>query len=99
VRGVVVAWLAALSIITYRSIRDDHMPPVPGRLLGASGLFGLLALLAEYPPAATTAVALAVGFDLAAAITPGAIPQGMGGTRGTATPPPAGSTAAGRGQH
>jgi hypothetical protein len=81
VRGVTVAWLGALAIISYRTIRDDKMPPVPGRLLGASGAFALLALLAEYGPAAPFAVTVAFGLDLAALLAPGVIPASFGGTR------------------
>lgn len=60
------AWLFGMGIITWRFVTKKHQPPVPGTLLSASGLFALLALLAEYEAAAPAAVALAWGFDLAA---------------------------------
>lgn len=89
--GIVLAWLTAMGIITYRDIRVNHGPPIPGQLLGASGLFVLLALLAEAPNAAPVAAALGWGFDLAALLN--ILPQGFGGPQpkaGTArssTPP------------
>lgn len=60
------AWLVGEGIISYRAIRDTHLPPVPGALLASSGLFAALALLAEAERARGLAVALAWGFDLAA---------------------------------
>ena len=75
--GIVLAWLAGMGIITYRSIKQDGGPPAPGQLLGASGLFVLLALLAEAPNAAPVAAMLAWGFDLAALLD--ALPEGLAG--------------------
>lgn len=63
--GIILAWLAGQGIIVYRSIKKDHAPPVPGQMLAATGLFALLALLAEYQPARTAATALAFGVDVA----------------------------------
>ena len=65
-RGIILAWLIGEGIIVYRSVSKDHAPPVPGALLATSGLFVLLALLAEYQPARFLATALAFGVDLAA---------------------------------
>lgn len=59
-----VCWLFGEGIVIYRSAKTYHAPPGPGTLLASSGLFVLLALLAEYPPARRTAIALALGFDL-----------------------------------
>lgn len=63
--GITLAWAAGMGIITYRAFGKDHRPPVPGQLLAATGLFALLALLAEYEPARTTATAFAFGVDIA----------------------------------
>ncbi len=65
-RGVTMAWFAGLGLITWRSFKQTRKPPVPGQLLGASGAFALLALLAEYQPAAGAAALLAWGLDVAA---------------------------------
>lgn len=65
-RGIVLAWLIGEGIIVYRSVGKSHAPPVPGRMLAASGLFVLLAILAEYEPARFLATALAFGVDIAA---------------------------------
>lgn len=64
--GLVLAWLVGEGIIVYRSVKRDHSPPIPGALLASSGLFVLLALLAEADSARPVATALAWGFDLAA---------------------------------
>jgi hypothetical protein len=64
-RGVILAWAAGMGIITYRSVVREHRPPVPGQMLAATGLFAALAVLAEYPPAATAAATFAFGIDLA----------------------------------
>lgn len=63
--GITLAWAAGMGIIVYRSLGKQHRPPVPGQLLAATGLFALLALLAEYEPARTTATAFAFGVDVA----------------------------------
>lgn len=64
--GITLAWLIGETIIVWRSVTRNHRPPMPGELLGSAGLFALLALLAEYPPARTTATLMAFGLDLAA---------------------------------
>jgi hypothetical protein len=64
--GITLAWLIGETIIVWRSVTKNHRPPMPGELLGSAGLFALLALLAEYPPARTTATLMAFGLDLAA---------------------------------
>jgi hypothetical protein len=66
VAGITLAWLIGETIIVWRSVTKQHRPPMPGELLGSAGLFALLALLAEYPPARTTATLMAFGLDLAA---------------------------------
>ena len=62
----VAAWLIGEGIISWRAIRQTKAPPVPGALLASSGLFALLALLAESDQARPLAVTLAYGFDLVA---------------------------------
>lgn len=64
--GITLAWLIGETIIVWRSVAKNHRPPMPGELLGSSGFFALCALLAEYPPARTTATLLAFGIDIAA---------------------------------
>lgn len=64
-RGIVLAWAVGLGIMTWRTAQQYGQPPVPGRLLGASGVFAMLALLAEYQPAAPAAQLAAWGFDIA----------------------------------
>jgi hypothetical protein len=90
--GIVSAWLFGMGIISYRFIARKHMPPVPGTMLSASGLFALLALLAEYPAAAPAAVLAAWGFDLAALLN--ILPGELGGPKIT-TPAGSGAVASG----
>jgi|SRR5215472_8867381 len=66
--GITLAWLIGESIIIWRSVTKQHRPPMPGELLAGAALFAMLALLAEYPPARTTATAMAFGLDLAAVL-------------------------------
>lgn len=62
----ILAWFIGEGIISYRAIKNTHAPPVPGALLATSGIFGLLAILAEFDAARPTATLLAYGFDIAA---------------------------------
>lgn len=64
-RGILLAWVAGLGLITWRGIKKDHKPVSPGQYAAASGLYALLAMVSEYGPAAPVAVLLAWGFDLA----------------------------------
>ena len=64
--GITLAWLIGETIIVWRSVGRNHRPPMPGELLGSSIFFALLAMLAEYPPARTTATLMAFGVDIAA---------------------------------
>lgn len=59
-------WMVGEGIIVYRQVKQNHAPPMPGALIASSGLFALLALIAESDAARPLAVALAAGFDLAA---------------------------------
>jgi hypothetical protein len=62
----VTAWLVGVGIISYRSAKANHAPPLPGELIISSGVFVLLGLLAESERARFLAQALAWGFDIAA---------------------------------
>jgi hypothetical protein len=64
--GFVMAWMVGEGIIIYRSVKENKAPPGPGQLLLSSGVFVLLALLAESKEARTLATTLAWGFDIAA---------------------------------
>lgn len=64
-RGVILAWGVGMGIIVYRAALKEHRPPVPGQMLAASGLFALLAVVAEYEPAAGAAALFAFGIDVA----------------------------------
>jgi len=106
--GFVSAWLFGMGIITWRYVAQQHRPPIPGSMLAASGFFALLALVAEYEPAAGAAMLTAWGVDLAALLNlfPGTPlfgnPPAKGAAAGTAgatgtTQAPGTSTAGGRG--
>ena len=100
--GIVLAWLVGEGILTYRSFKNDHRPPLPGQLLASSGLFVMLGLLAEAEQARFLAAALAWGFDIAAlmnilpAVATGATMTTSGAQTGTAQAPGT-TTAGGRG--
>ena len=63
-QGVIGSWLVGQTIIIYRIVTREQRPPVPGELLGSSGLFLLLMLLAIGAP--SLAVTIGVGVDIAA---------------------------------
>jgi len=84
-RGIILAWLIGEGVIVYRSVAKNHAPPVPGALLSTSGLFILLAVLAEYQPAEYLATALAFGVDIAALLNL----WGVGGAAPAPAPAPA----------
>lgn len=98
-RGLVLAWAVGLGILSWRTAQQYHKPPVPGRLLGASVVFVVLALIAEYEPARRAAVLAAWGFDLAVFFQAG--PQQLTSTAGfrtnKASPLPGSPPAAGEG--
>lgn len=98
--GLVTAWLFGMGLITYRYVTKQHQPPIPGALLGASGFFALLAVVAEYQPAAGAAAAVGWGVDIAALL--GLFPESVAGPtaakKATGTTQAKGTTtAAGRG--
>lgn len=76
-RGIFLAWLAGLGLMTWRELEQVRRPPPPGRYLAASGLYAALGLIAEYPPAAPAAALAAWGFDLAIFLQ--VLPEQVGG--------------------
>lgn len=62
----IAAWLTGEGIIIYRSVKQQKAPPGPGQLLLSSGVFVMLALLAEAKSAKSLATTLAWGFVAAA---------------------------------
>lgn len=61
--GFVVAALVGEGILVFRAYKRSKRLPLPGELLGVSGLFAMLGILAEFQP--TLATTLAVGFNIA----------------------------------
>jgi hypothetical protein len=74
--------VAGLGVVTWRYTRVSHRLIPPGVLLGITGLFAALGLLADYPPATGFAVALGWGLDVAALMN--VLPAGLAGQVGTA---------------
>lgn len=64
-RPILLAWLAGIGLITWRGVRVVHRPVSPGQYAAASGVYVLLALVAEWEPAAAVAALTAWGFNLA----------------------------------
>ena len=93
--GIALAWAVGEGILIYRSVRYQHGPPVPGALLASSGLFVLLALLAQADRARFLATALAWGFDAAAFMNlfPPVTGAGTDAPRGGILPTPSGKPA------
>jgi hypothetical protein len=88
-KGILLAWLAGMGIITWRGVRQYKRPVPPGQYLAASGLYGALALLAEFQPAAGVATLLAWGFDLAIVLQ--VLPQQVAGAKSTTNLNPEGA--------
>lgn len=76
--GFVGAWLVGTGLVVWRQVHASHKPPVPGTLLGVTGMFAALALLADISPAARPAITWAAwGLDLAGVLN--LWPKGLGG--------------------
>lgn len=75
--GLVGAWLVGESLFIWRQVHVTHRLPVPGDLLGITGLFALLGFAAAYQPAGKLVTAVAWGLDIAAFFN--ALPAGLGG--------------------
>jgi hypothetical protein len=66
VGGLAGAWLAGVAIVAWRETKQSGHMPVPAALLGVTGLFAALSLLAEIaPPARKVITITAWGLDLA----------------------------------
>jgi hypothetical protein len=66
VGGLAGAWLAGVAIVAWRETKASGHMPVPAALLGVTGLFAALSLLAEIaPPARKVITITAWGLDLA----------------------------------
>jgi hypothetical protein len=64
--GFMAAWLLGESIVIWREVTRSHKAPAPAQLLGVTGLFAVLALIADVAPnARRTVVMLAFALDLA----------------------------------
>jgi hypothetical protein len=76
--GLAGAWLAGTGIVAWRETRQSGHMPVPAALLGVTGLFALLALLAEVVPSSRPVVtALGWGLDVAGFLN--VLPNGLFG--------------------
>ena len=76
--SLAAAWLAGEAIVIWRMVHKDHRPPVPGALLGITGLFLALGLVADIVPASARLVGVAAwGLDVAAFLN--ALPAGLSG--------------------
>lgn len=65
--GLTAAWLAGTGIVAWREVHSSggHLP-VPGALIGVTGLFAVLALLADVSPRSRPVITLAAwGLDVA----------------------------------
>lgn len=83
----IAEWLAATGIIVFRSVKKNHGPPSPGALLATSGLFVMLAVLADAGPGAEkVAVLFGAGIDIAAFMN--LFQTGVAKTKPTPAPSP-----------
>lgn len=89
---LIAAWLVGEGIICYRTVKNLKAPPGPGQLLISSGVFVLLALLAESSKARPAAIILAVGVDIAAFMNLAPTFTGGGGEAKANNTPPGGPT-------
>jgi hypothetical protein len=66
VGGLAGAWLLGEAIVIWRQVHKSRRLPVPGQLLGITGLFAAVALVADASGSARPVVTLlAWGIDLA----------------------------------
>lgn len=91
-RAILLAWLGGMGLITWRGVKQYKKPVAPGQYLAASGVYAVLALVAEYQPAAPIAALMAWGFDLAVLLQ--VMPSEIGGAKTTASPAAKTATAA-----
>lgn len=77
-RGLTAAWLTGMAIVVWRQVHNSHQPPVPGTLVGVTGLFAALALISDAAPSTQRIVTLvAWGLDLAGLMN--VLPNGLFG--------------------
>ena len=75
-KGVLLAWLTALTISTVDSLRAGQGMPIPGVLVGDSVIMAVLGLTAEVAP--TPSALAAWGFLIAAVLaSPQVIPPAL----------------------
>jgi hypothetical protein len=78
VGGLAAAWLLGEAIVVWREVHLSHRLPVPGQLLGVTGLFLVLGLIADSSAAARPVVTLlAWGLDIAGLLN--VLPGGLYG--------------------
>ena len=76
--GLVAAWAAGEAISIWRQVHVSHHLPVPGELLGITGLFAALGVVSEVAPRAAGLITLtAWGLVLAGVLN--VLPKGLGG--------------------
>ena len=76
--GLAGAWLAGVAIVAWRETKQSGHMPVPAALLGVTGLFAALSLLAEIAPAARKVITITGwGLDLAGLLQ--VLPAGLFG--------------------
>lgn len=81
--GFAAAWILGEAIVIWREVHNSHRLPVPGQLLGVTGLFAALALIADTSPAARPVVTL-LGWGLDVAGLLNVLPAGLSGQIGQA---------------
>jgi hypothetical protein len=78
VGGLAGAWAAGVGIVAWREVRSHGHMPVPAALLGVTGLFAVLALIADASPRARPVVTL-LGWGLDVAGLLNILPGGLFG--------------------
>ena len=64
--GLLIAWALGEGIVIWRQVGQSHRMPVPANMLGITGLFLGLGIIAEVAPQSRTVVTLlGFGLDLA----------------------------------
>ena len=76
--GLAGAWLAGAAIVAWRESRQSGHMPVPGALLGVTGLFAGLALIGDISARARPVVTL-LGWALDLAGLMNVLPRGLSG--------------------
>jgi len=77
VGGFTAAWLLGTGLVAWREVNSSGHLPVPAALVGVTGLFAALALIADISPSARPVVTLlAWGLDVAGVLN---IPSGFWG--------------------